>query len=92
MRLKTSLERHLLLKLSSESIPEKIALHSNNLRIDPRINNRRMDDAVIGAVFVVCRGFRDNGDGMETHNLSSVTYHQGKYHYYSLFWSRSKFI
>ncbi len=27
-------------------------------------NNQWMEDAVIGAVFVVCRGFRDNEDGM----------------------------
>ncbi len=28
-----------------------------------------MEDAVIGAVFVVCRGFRDNGDGLQIHKL-----------------------
>ncbi len=28
------------------------------------VNNWRMENTVIGAVFVVCHGFRDNGDGM----------------------------
>ncbi len=27
------------------------------------------EDAVKRAVFVVCRGFHDNGDGMSMHNL-----------------------
>ncbi len=52
--------RAVLLVASASGIPTAASL----FMAFTNVSSQWMEDAVIGVVFVVCHGFRDNGDGM----------------------------